>query len=146
MNEAHERFETELASLRPHDASQELRQRIADHRTKVLAPIIRWRWRLTFATGLAAACLAVILLWLGSERRIGPKEIVVQSHPLVPNQAQALEPTLLEYQRALACSPEELDALFDKYALLTSEPHPELARIGPVTRSDASLHALLGED
>jgi len=70
MNEAHDQIEAELAALRPHDASPELRQRIAEHRAHHIPPSLRWPWALALAGGLAAACGAAILLQWSALRRV----------------------------------------------------------------------------
>jgi hypothetical protein len=55
-------------------------------------------------------------------------------------------PTLLAYERALARSPEELDALLGKHAVAAQEPDTEPVPISAFTRSDAALRRLLGDD
>jgi hypothetical protein len=55
-------------------------------------------------------------------------------------------PVLLAYQRALARSPEELQALLNKHAALAPEPEPQLGRDGGFWWSDMTVHALLGDD
>ena len=68
MNEAHDHLEAELAALRPHDASPDLRQRITDHRARSMLARSRLRWglTLTLASGLAACVVAAVLIHLGS--------------------------------------------------------------------------------
>jgi hypothetical protein len=79
MNQAHDPLEAELAALRPHDASPELRQRIADHRAHPKPQRLRRRWALALVSGLAAACGAAILLRWGSSRRIELEPTTVAS-------------------------------------------------------------------
>ncbi len=147
MNEAHDRLEAELAALRPHAASPDLRRRIADHRAHSMPPRSRWRWGLTRASGLAAACVAAaILLHLATRRRVEPDQTIVQVRPVPPVEVGDSGPTRLAYWRALARSPEELDALLDKDTVIPPNSNPERVRICAFTRSDAALHALLGED
>jgi hypothetical protein len=146
MSETPDPLEAELAALRPHEVSPGLRRGVAERLADVPPPKLRWLWWLALAGGLAAACLAAILLWWGGGRRLQPEQVV---RPTPPGPAVAVEdsgPTLLAYERALARSPEDLDALLDKDAGVAPEPNPELVRIGAFTRSDAALHALLGED
>ncbi len=143
MREAPDPLEAELSSLRPHEVSPGLRRRIAEGLADAPPAKRRRLWRLALAGGLAAACLAALLYQWGGGRRVEP-EPIVQPQPALP--VEDSEPTLREYQRALARSPEELDALLDKQAVAAPEPNPELGRIGAFTRSDAALHALLGED
>ena len=146
MNEAHDRLEAELAALRPCDASPELRRRIADHRTHSMPPRSRWRWGLILASGLAAACAAAVLLHVGSSHRVDQQQTIVRVRPVPPVEVEDSGPTRLAYQRALARSPEDLDALLDKDAMAAQKPNPELVRIRASNRSEAELHALLGEN
>jgi hypothetical protein len=146
MNEAHDRLETELAALQLHDASPELRRRIADHRAHSLRPGSRRRWALTIASGLAAACAVAILLHGGGRPRVEPEQTIVMVPPVPPVEVEDSGPTRRAYQRALARSPEDLDALLDKDAMAAQKPNPELVRICASNRSDAELRALLGEN
>jgi hypothetical protein len=151
MSEAPDPLEAELSALRPQPVSPGLRRRVArrlgdDPRGLTPPARHRRRWWFALAAGLAAACLAAVLLWWGSGRRTEPEPIVVQPRPRPPSRVEGAEPTLLAYQRALARSPEDLDALLDKQAVAAPEPNPELVRIRAFTRSDAALHALLGEE
>lgn len=146
MNEPYDPLEAELAALRPHDASPELRKRIADHLTNATRSRSRWRWSLAVGGGLAAACLAAIVFWLVGGRGVEPAPIAVQPQPMPPREFETSEPTLLAYQRALARSPEELNALLNMQAVAAPDSNPELARIVAFTRSESALRALLGED
>ena len=143
MNEAHDPLEAELAALRPHDASPELRQRIAKHRAIFMPqerdgggdspspaawPPLAWRRR-SFSD------------W-GGDRRVEPEPIAVLPQPAPPVEVEDSGPTLLAYQRALARSPEDLDALLDKDAMAAQESNPELVRICAFTRSDADITRL----
>jgi hypothetical protein len=151
MSEAPDPLEAELLALRPHEVSPRLRRRVAgrlaDTDRGVKSPVRGRRLlRLALAGGLAAAVLVATLLWWRIGRRVEPEPIVVRPAPTQPVQVQEAQPTLLVYQRALTRSPEDLDALLDKQAAAAQQPSPELLRIGPFTRSDAKLHALLGDD
>jgi hypothetical protein len=96
---------------------------------------------------LAAACAAaaILLLW-GSGRRVVPKQTIVRVQAEPPVEVEDTGPSPLAYRRALARSPDELDALLDKDAMVAPGPNPELARICTFTRTNAALRALLGED
>jgi hypothetical protein len=107
---------------------------------------LRRLWWLALAGGVAAACLAVVFLWWGGGRRDEPAPIAVRPPPTPPALVEDAEPTLLEYHRALARSPQELDALLNKRALVAPESNPEIVPTCGFTRSDAALNALLGED
>jgi hypothetical protein len=146
MSEAPDPLEAELSALRPHELSRGLRRRIGQRLAEASPPKPRRLWWLALAGGLAAAFLAAILIWWGGGRRVEPKPIVIRHRPAPPALVEDSEPTLLAYQRALARSPEELDALLNKHALGAPQPNPELLAIGAFTRSDPALHALLGED
>jgi hypothetical protein len=150
MNEANEHLEAELAALRPHDATPELRRRIANHRARSGSSSSRGRWALAIASGLAAACVVVVILQWGGAWNVQPAPNVGVAQPgreLAPPVAdEYAAPTFLVYRRALARSPEDLDALLARDALVAREPQPELVQISAFTRSDAALHTLLGDD
>jgi hypothetical protein len=145
MNEAPDPLEAELSALRPQEVSPQLRQRVAESLADLQPAKLRRVWWLALVGGLAAACLAGILLWRES-RRVEPEPMVVQPPPAPPPHVEDAEPTLLAYERALSRSPEELDALLNKPAMAGPEAHPEVARIGAFNRADATLHALIGDD
>ena len=86
------------------------------------------------------------LFWWGGDRGIEPEPYVVPPHSAPPVTVVDSGLTLLAYQRALARSPEDLDALLAKEAAVAPEPNPELVRISAFPRSDAALRALLGDD
>jgi hypothetical protein len=89
----------------------------------------------------------VVLRW-GGVRNVEPAPNVVLTKP-EPAPTVAVEdaaPTFLAYRRALVRSPEDLDALLAKNALVAQNADPELVQIFAFTRSDAALHTLLGED
>jgi hypothetical protein len=147
MNDAYDQLEAELAALRPNGASAHLRRRIAEHRAHSVPPRSRWWWGLARAGGLAAACAAAaILLHLTTRQPVVPGRTVARAHPVLPVEVEDSAPTRWAYWRALARSPEELDALLDKVTMVPPHGNPERVRIGAFTRSDAALHALLGED
>src|SRR5262245_30040401 len=141
MSEAHDPLEAELAALRPLDASPELTRRIANHRDRYKPLASRWRWSLVIAGGLAAACLVVVLVPRpGGRPDVSPPTDV---HVVSPPVAVDSGPSLLAYQRALARSPEDLDALLSKHARVGSDPNTALVRLSAFTRSDSKLQALL---
>ena len=73
-------------------------------------------WRRSFSDGEAAG-------------RVEPEPTVVLPQPAPPVEVEDSGLTRLAYQRALARSPEDLDALLDKDAMAAPEPNPELVRI-----------------
>jgi hypothetical protein len=147
MNDRPDPLEAELSALCPQPISAELRQRIAD-RIGQSVPSRRPRfWLPALAASLTAACLAAVAWWwIGGQSFETPPVVVGPARPSSDGAADIAQPTLLAYQRALACSPEELDALLNKHVSVISLPDPELLRVGAFTRSDAALHALLGDD
>jgi hypothetical protein len=150
MNEANEQLEAELAALRPHDPTPQLRRRIAEHRARSQSPSSRWRWGLAVASGLAAACAVAVLLRWGAIRNVEPAPNVVLTKsqrklaPLVAVDDAGF--TFLMYRRALSRSPEELDALLARDAPVALDSNPELPQISAFTRSDAAIRSLLGDD
>jgi hypothetical protein len=142
MSDAPDPLERELAALTPPAVSPELRRRIADRLAR--PPAWRRAWPLALAAGLVAAGVAVLVYPRGG----GP----VQPVPVVPPapapaaEPASPEPTLIVYWRALARSPEELDAVLDEHATLAPDPNPEPVAAGAFARSDRQLRALIGDD
>jgi hypothetical protein len=146
MSEPTDPFEAELSALRPREVSPDLRRRIAERLASPPPAPHRRVLRLAFAGGLAAACVAAVLLRWGAGANPEPGPIADRPRPSSAAEASEAGPTLLAYQRALARSPEELTILLDKAAEASPASGPELGRIRAFTRSDAALHALLGDD
>jgi hypothetical protein len=149
MSEAPDPLEAELSALRPREVSPGLRRRVAE-RLGDPPRSGRRTWRLALVVGLAAACLAVVLLRRGGDHGPGPGPgpIVIQPRP-APPVAPGIddsEPTLVAYERALARSTEDLNTLLDEHVSRALERRPESARIGAFTCSDAELRTLLGDD
>jgi hypothetical protein len=145
MTDAPDSFEEELAALRPHDASPGLRQRLAEHRARSLSSRSRWRWGLALTGGLAAACLAVVILlgrWGGQGNPRGHTTADVSSEPAGARDDSL--PTLRVYQHALTWSPEELNALLDRHAARASRSDSRAARVSAFPRSDIEIQALVG--
>jgi hypothetical protein len=146
MNEAPDPLEALLSALRPHEVSSELRQGVAK-RLADSAPKKRRRpWRIALAGGLAAACLAAVLFQWEGERAVKTPPIAVLPQPAPPLTDVAPGFTILAYERALARSPEDLDALLTRDAAIALESHHELVRIRAFPQSNAELHALLGDE
>ena len=106
MNDPNDHLEAELAALRPHDATPELRRRIADHRARAVSRGVRWRWGLALASGLAAACLVAILLRWEGGRNVEPAPSFVRTKP-EPAPSVAVDDagsTFLVYRGATACA------------------------------------------
>jgi hypothetical protein len=146
MDEARDPLEALLSALRPHEVSSGLRQRVAKRLGDSPSQKLRRPWRIALAGGVAAACVAAVLFRWGSDRGVEPEPIAVLPQPAPPVMVVNSGFTLLAYQRALARSPEDLDALLAKDAVVAPESNPELVRISAFTRSNAAIHALLGDD
>ena len=107
MAEEHDPFEAELASYRPQPISLELRERIGAELTR--RPI---RWVAAVAVLAAAACVVIeLVMW--------NRNVKVVSDPPRPQTvivADNSPPTVMDYQRAFAKSPDALDALLARPA------------------------------
>jgi hypothetical protein len=107
-------FEAELASFEPRAMSPELRRRIGDDLVAHRAQRLRM---VPVLAGLAAAACIVIgfALWHGGRSTVAVNPPVLPSPPpersVPPSSGATTPPTLIEYQRAIARSPEALDAL-----------------------------------
>jgi hypothetical protein len=145
MSETRDPLEAELAAVRPHQVSPELRQRIGESLAESSPTRKRRGWWFALAGGLAAACLTAVLFWRGNGPDVAPKPVVLPP-PARHAEVEDGQPTLLAYQRALSRSPEALDALLDSQAADAPEHNPESVPLGAFPRSDAVLHALLGDD
>ena len=146
MNEAPDPLEALLSAVRPHEVSSELRQRVAK-RLGNSPPQRRQRpWQIALAGGLAAACLAAVLFQWEGKRAVETPPIAVLPQSAPPLTAVAPGFTILAYERALARSPEDLDALLTRDAAVALESDPELVRIRAFSQSNAELHALLGDE
>jgi anti-sigma-K factor RskA len=152
MTEHFDPFEAELAALAPHEPSARMQQRIADQ-LQTQAKHSAWPHfakraiatkiaRFTIAAGLATCALATFVLRPSDRPGLAkrPAEIM---QPQVAVVFDDTLPSVWVYQRALAHSLQELDALFDKHALLASP-------IGSRTPAPVFIHSkaellLLGE-
>jgi hypothetical protein len=147
MIEAPDPFEALLSALRPHEVSSGLRQRVAERLGDSLPPK-RWRpWRIALALvgGLAAACLAGVLVQWEGKPAVKTPPIAVLPQPAPPLTDVAPAFTILAYERALARSPEDLDALLTRDGAVAPESNPELVQIRAFSQSNAGLHTSLGD-
>jgi uncharacterized protein YjeT (DUF2065 family) len=145
VSEPPDPLEAELSALRPHEVSPELRRRVAERLADAPPRRLRRLGWLALAGGLAAACLAAVLLgWWA--RRGEQKPVAVRPRPAPPAAVEGPGPTLLAYERALARSPEDLDALLDRDAGAPEHADSEFSPTAAFNRSDAAVHDLLGDD
>ena len=122
MNE-HDPLEAELAALQPHEPSTQLRGRIAEELTVSVSAVVRsgssqiW-WNVAITGSVVAACLAagLFLLRPTSRSKKGSEPPVLRSQLDVVTAFDEALPTVWTYQRALAHSPQDLEALLDKHA------------------------------
>jgi hypothetical protein len=115
MNDEHELFEKDLAALRPRDVSPGLRRRIA--RSLAEAPqreVRRPHW-FALSAALAAACVVAAVFWRVGHRDDKPEQNLATTRPVPHLEVSSSIPTLLVYERALARSPEELEAKMSSF-------------------------------
>ena len=125
MTDDHDSLEAELEALRPRPVSAGLARRIAGRfagNSSVL-PRATVRWGAPLVGGLVAAGLiALAILWRGATSIRGPEcDVVPPTSPVV--QGDEDWPTLQAYRRALAESPEALEALLDRHAATSAAAH-----------------------
>jgi hypothetical protein len=146
MNNAPDPLEAELSALRPHAISPALRRRVAEHLAEATIAKRPWPRRIVLAGSLVGACVAAIFFAWDVARRAERDPLVAQPQPSQPDDIELSCPTLLQYERALAHSSDELNALLDRDAGIGSRRNVELAQISAFLQSDDQVHALLGEN
>jgi hypothetical protein len=105
-------LERELELLHPRPPSPELRQRIGN---QIARPWRRPNW-VGLAAAAAAAAVAAIAVGLSLWRPVPPGR-----PPLIPPKSVAVSPpSVLAYNRAIAESPSQLDALLDAQSVRAS--------------------------
>ena len=130
MNDAPDPLELELSALRPCDVSPGLRGRIARRLAEVPTPEQqRPRW-FALSAALAAACVVAAVFWRVGDRHVelNQNTRVAPAVPRVGANSSAL--TLLAYERALARSPEELEAKMSAFRWPVQDDSP-VARRSP---------------
>jgi hypothetical protein len=138
MTDPRDPLEAELAALRPLDPSPRLPRRVGERLAR------RW-WGVALGGGVAAAGLAAALLVPRGDLTVHTGRTVVIPLPVPSEPADDLAPTLGAYSHALSRSPEDLDALLDRHALLGSRPGPPGERFLAFPRSPARLQSWIGE-
>jgi hypothetical protein len=138
-------LENELAALRPRPVSPELRDRVAE-RLNAPAPSRRWIWGVAFVGVLAA--VGAIALVVPNRKEPSPPvpPAVVPSPSPAPAVAEpeSPPPSVLVYRRALARSPEALDALLDQQVAV--QPDAGLMPVGMFHRSPGTINGFIGDD
>jgi len=142
MNSSPDPLEDELATFRPADPSPEFRRDVAD-RLKADEASLRRRRAVVAIGGIAAAALAAALVARISAPRPAPDPGPPPFVAVGPTSPDATlkddSPSVLVYGRALADSPEVLQALLDRHAsrgaafgsppLRAFNPRPEFREI-----------------
>src|SRR6516225_3651743 len=105
-------LETDLSSLIPRQPSPGFRRRLGARLAHAPRAKSRRLWWLAVSTGLAAACLAALLWWWPGSGKT--PEQVQRTPPRPQVGVEETAPTVLACQRALARSPEELDAFLSR--------------------------------
>jgi hypothetical protein len=149
MNE-HDPLEAELAALRPHEPSPELKQRLAERldRATTSRPAERRkniRWIGALAGGLIAAGVVAMIIWRRGDETIVPPAPDVSVEATTAAAFDDSLPSFWSYRAALAESPEAVDALLDRHAAGNTELKPGRARVYFFARYDSDLNPLAGE-
>lgn len=164
MNESHDRMEKELRSLRPHEVSHELRERIAaqlepampapanGERGGVSPPMNRHRGlNSTYALAgglIAAGMAAALLVWLSRAPNVQPNQPDQANEPSHASALLAFDgalPSVWTFQKALTQSNSDLDALLDQHAEGGSKTEHDVVHAAVFTRTDAQLRTIFGE-
>lgn len=144
MNEWDDPLEFELSSLRPQPISDDLQRRISKRLAVPLATSPRRAATSALICCLTMICLVVIVL-RGNHGRISHPSPNHVASRIIPDK-QAVEPTLLNYQRALAHSSDDLQTLLNERVVSMSTRNSAIVRVNVFTRSDSTIHALLGDE
>ena len=136
-------LENELAALRPRPVSPELRDRVAE-RLNAPAPGRRWVW----GVALVGVLLVVgVIAFIRPTRKepTPPVPPAVVPPPAPPTaEPESPPPSVLVYRRALARSPEALDALLDQQVAV--QPDAGLVPVGMFHRSPGTINGFIGDD
>jgi hypothetical protein len=140
-------LESELAALRPHQPSAELKRRIAGSLAEgSLRPKTEnsslWRGA-ALVGGLLAASLAAVLVWQGGNQRFLPEPIEMTDH--IAFDFDESLPSLWSYRAAMRHSPGSLETLFDKHAEQTLAHKSGGAPAFVFARSNLTNDSWLGE-
>lgn len=143
-------LETELAAMRPRQPSIELKSRIAERLASSSPRSIqprsrRVQRRVAMIGGLAAACLAAIVIWRelipGTEH--GPSQ--VSNDLLVTTAFDSDSPSVWSYRKALTHSSESLAELLDQHSVQEPGSNAGYVPVHAFARLDSNVSDLLGE-
>jgi hypothetical protein len=143
-------LEKELGSIRPRQPSAELKLRIAEG-LKLSAPSLRrtaprrFRRRAAMIGGLAAACLAWIVIVRDRLRppEPGPRSAAQGSQAAIAFDAES--PSIWSYRSALVRSPDSLDVVLDRHAVAKRDLQLGHPNVHAFARFDSDINNSLGE-
>lgn len=150
MNDDLDPLESELTALQPVEISDGLRQNISRRLAEIeRAPHAavprshRW-WPAAVASLVVAASVALIAFPRFDSQ---PHPTVINVGPPTPSPAfDNVANTLLSYERALARSPDEFEALLVKNARSAAPSNGDGAALSVLSWSDPKTQAFLGEE
>lgn len=149
MTEPFDPLEAELRALQPRGVSADMRHKIADRLAASSSfPSVRSRRTLLAIGAIAAGVLAAVLVLRSDPTPEAHQADVPPDNRTSPTFALATDdalPTLQVYSRALAGSPEQLNALLDRHAGLGAQPHSGHQRLFAFARSGDGIHPLAGD-
>jgi hypothetical protein len=143
-------LETELAAMRPRQPSDGLKSRIAERLASssprsIQPPSRRVRRRVAMIGGLAAACLAAIVIWRelipGAEN--WPQQ--VSQDLFVAGAFNSDSPSVWSYRKALTHSSESLAELLDQHSAKEPGSNAGYVPVHAFARLDSNINNLLGE-
>lgn len=143
-------LETELAAMRPQQPSDGLKSRIAERLASAplrstQPPSRRVQRRVAIIGGLAAACLAAIVIWrefiAGTEHR-RPQ---APYDSLVARALDSDSPSVWSYRKALTHSSESLAELLDQHSVKEPSSDAGNVHVHAFARLDSNLNDLFGE-
>lgn len=135
-------LEDELAALRPHPLSPELRDRVAERLSPPPRPR-RWVWGVALV-GVLAAAGVIALVRPNRPVPTPPVPPAVVPPPPAAAEPESPPPSVLVYRRAMARSPEALDALLDQQVAVQSDAGP--VSVGMFNRSPGTINGFIGEN
>jgi hypothetical protein len=143
-------LESELAAMQPRQPSDGLKTQIADRLAssppKSIQPASRRaQRRVALFGGLAAACLAAIVIWreISPAVELAPPQV---SHDfLVATAFDADSPSVWSYRKALSQSSESLGELLDQHSDKTHNSNAGHVHVYAFARLESNINDLLGE-
>ncbi|HEY2147221.1 MAG TPA: hypothetical protein VGH32_04745 [Pirellulales bacterium] len=150
MNDDFDALESELSAFKPVEISPELRRRIAERLAEVERPSSVGgsrggrRWLAAAAGGIVAVSLAALVFHFADNRP--HPSVVVITQQTTPSASENSASSLLSYERALARSTDEFEALLDKDARSGARPNDGAAADSVFSWSNPKVHAFIGAE